>query len=282
MGMNETLNDKQFSVLSKFIEEHCGIKMPPAKRIMLEARLRKRLKAISIDTFKEYIEFVFSAQGMNTELVHMVDSVTTNKTDFFREPQHFDYMVKQAIPELMERTSVGGAGSPLKIWSAGCSTGEEPYTLSIVLSEVARTLPGFDFKIHCTDISTAVLAKAKRGVYDIERISPIPMELRKRYLLKSKDRTSNLIRINSALRAKLAFRQLNFMDSDFGMRDMQDIIFCRNVFIYFDRQTQERIINTFCKSLKPGGFIFLGHSESINGLKVPLTQVAPSAYRGPG
>lgn len=277
----ERLSDKQFTVLSRFIEDHCGIKMPPAKRLMLEARLRKRLRITGKASFKEYLEYVFSSAGVATELVHMVDQVTTNKTDFFREPHHFDFLVKTALPDLMARY---GAGSRKQLmgWSAGCSSGEEPYTLAIVLSEVAEKLGRMDFMILATDISTKVLTKAAGAIYEEERIAPVPMNLRKKYLLKSRDHTRKLVRIVPELRERVKFRRLNFMDDDFGMREPFHFIFCRNVFIYFDRPTQERIINSFCKNLVPGGYIFLGHSESINGLNVPLVPLGPSIYKFPG
>lgn len=276
-----TLSSNEFGVLARFIEEHCGIRMPSSKKIMLESRLRKRLKELDIPSFKAYIEHVFSADGLESELIHMVDAVTTNKTDFFREPQHFDFLVKSALPELIDRFG-SGVKNPLAVWSAGCSSGEEPYTLTIVLSEVAARVRGFDFFILATDISTRVLSKAARAIYDEERIAPVPMDLRKKYLLRSKDRSKRMVRIVPELRAKVRFRRLNFMDADFGLREPMDVIFCRNVFIYFDRETQERILNMFCKHLIPGGYVFLGHSESINGLDTPLIQVAPSAYRKPG
>jgi chemotaxis protein methyltransferase CheR len=141
---------------------------------------------------------------------------------------------------------------------------------------------GFDFFILATDISTQMLSKGARAIYDEERIAPIPLELRRKYLLRSKDRSKRIIRVAPDLRDRVRFRRLNFMDSDFGMREPIDIIFCRNVFIYFDRQTQERILHNFCRHLIPGGYVFMGHSESINGLDVPLVQVAPSVYRKPG
>lgn len=276
----EKLSDKQFSVLSRFIEEHCGIKMPPAKRLMLEARLRKRLRVTGKATFKEYIEFLFSQAGIDSELVHMVDQVTTNKTDFFREPHHFDFLVKTALPDLMARYGAG-TRKTLMGWSAGCSSGEEPYTLTIVLSEVAEKLGHLDFMILATDLSTKVLEKASKAIYEEERIAPVPMDLRKKYLLKSKDHSRRLVRIVPELRERVKFRRLNFMDKDFGMREPFHFIFCRNVFIYFDRPTQERIINGFCKNLVPGGYVFLGHSESINGLDVPLVTLGPSIYKLP-
>ena len=279
-AFEDKLGEKQFSVLARFIEEHCGIKMPPSKRLQHEARLRKRLKTVGLHSFQDYIQFLFSAEGMGGELVHMVDAVTTNKTDFFREPQHFDFLVKKALPDLMARRG-SGTRRRLMGWSAGCSTGEEPYTLAIVLSEVAEKVANFDYMVLATDISTKVLSKAAQAIYEEERIGPVPLDLRKKYMLRSKDHHRRLVRMAPDLRDHVKFRRLNFMDEDFGMREPFDFIFCRNVFIYFDRPTQERILNLFCKNLVPGGYVFLGHSESINGLDVPLVPLAPSVYQFP-
>ncbi|MBE0617407.1 MAG: methyltransferase domain-containing protein, partial [Proteobacteria bacterium] len=201
----------------------------------------------------------------------------TNKTDFFREPQHFEYLVRAALPELV-RTGAG-LRRPVAVWSAGCSTGEEPYTLAMVLAEVAESLPGVRYLILATDISTAVLHKAQQAVYEEERILPVAAPLRKKYLLRSRDRTRSLVRVAPELRQHVRFRMLNFMDGSFGLRESMDVIFCRNVMIYFDRETQEALLNRFCRHLAPGGYVFLGHSETINGLQVPLTQVAPTIYR---
>lgn len=273
---NHNLSGKDFSRLSSFIYEHCGIKMPPAKKTMLEARLQKRLRALSLPSFTDYCEYLFSEEGLRNELVLMVDLVTTNKTDFFREPDHFSYLVNTVLPEWNKKT---GGRRPLNVWSAGCSTGEEPYTLAMVLSEVAAVQDGFSYQIRATDISTRVLEKAKRAVYEEDRIEPVPMQLRRKYLLRSKDRMNPLVRVVPELRAMVRFSRLNFMDSDFGFRDQLDIIFCRNVIIYFDRKTQERLLNKFHGHLRTGGWIFMGHSETLNGLDVPLVQVHPTVYR---
>lgn len=273
---NHSLSGKDFARLSSFIYEQCGIKMPPAKKTMLEARLQKRLRALSCPSFSDYCDYLFSSEGLRDELVMMVDLVTTNKTDFFREPDHFAYLVNTVLPEWMVKT---GGRRPFNIWSAGCSTGEEPYTLTMVLSEAAASIAGFSFQIMATDISTRVLEKARRAVYDEDRIDPIPLQLRRKYLLRSKDRTSPLVRIAPELRSKVRFSRLNFMDSDFGFREQLDVIFCRNVIIYFDRKTQEQLLNKFHSHLRPGGWIFMGHSETLNGLDVPLVQVHPTVYR---
>ena len=163
VGTPVKLTDKMFSRFSSFIYDQVGIKLPPAKKIMLEARLNKRLKACGFSSFDDYSDYVFSAEGRVNELVNLIDVVTTNKTDFFREPTHFDYLIKYAIPELINAHD-SGFNTPFKIWSAGCSTGEEPYTMAMVLSEYVMKQSCFRFSILATDISTEVLAKAKKAV----------------------------------------------------------------------------------------------------------------------
>ena len=167
----------------------------------------------------------------------------------------------------------------ITVWSAGCSSGEEPYTLAIVLKEFVAERQGIDFLILATDISTNVLEKAKLAVYNEERIGPVPHELRKKYFMKSKDAANRLYRVVPELRECIRFRRLNFMDSDFGFRETMDVIFCRNVIIYFDKETQEKLLNKFCAYLSPDGYLFMGHSETLLGMDVPLVQVAPTVYR---
>ncbi len=278
LGSLETMSDRDFHHFSAFIQERLGIKMPLQKKSMLEARLRKRLRALSLSSFTEYREFFFSPEGMERELVNLCDAVTTNKTDFFREPAHFDFLVERALPELLSHREVG-ISAPLRLWSAGCSTGEEPYTLAMVLSEFAQGWPGFQFSILGTDLSSQVLEKALAGIYDMDRVAPIPRTLQRKYLLRSKNKEEPLARVVPELRARVSFRRLNFMDSEYRMSESVEILFCRNVIIYFDRPTQARIVGRLCRHLLPGGFIFMGHSETLNGMGLPLQQVAPSVYR---
>ena len=273
-----SLSNKQFTALSSLIHQVVGIQLPQAKKVMLEARLRKRLRVLGMDSYSDYCDFVFGQGPMGPEMIHLIDVVTTNKTDFFREPQHFEYLVRVALPALA-RESDAGTSRPLMVWSAGCSTGEEPYTLAMVLAEYAEAHAGFSSAILATDICTEVLEHAKRAIYKTELIDPIPPALRRKYLLMSKDRQQGLVRVVPGLRDQVRFRRLNFLEGDFGMREPMDVIFCRNVFIYFDRPTQEAILNRFARHLAPRGFVFLGHSESINGLDVPLQQEAPTVYR---
>jgi chemotaxis protein methyltransferase CheR len=270
-----TLSRREFARLSGFIYEQCGIKMPEAKKTMLEGRLQKRLRALKMESFEEYDNYLFSPDGAKLELVQMIDLVTTNKTDFFREPEHFDYLIEQVLPEW---SRVHG-NRRLLVWSAGCSTGQEPYTLAMVLSEYASNQPGFDFQILATDISTRVLETAKDAIYAEELLYPVPQVMKKKYLLRSKDRNSRLIRIVPELRGKVRFRRLNFLERDFGLREPFDIIFCRNVIIYFDKQTQERLLQRFYDHMRIGAHIFMGHSETLSGLDVPLVSVYPTVYR---
>jgi chemotaxis protein methyltransferase CheR len=272
------MTPKLFERFSRFVTETLGIKMPPGKRTMLQSRLQKRLRQLGLPTFEAYYDFVFSAEGREQELYHLLDAVTTNKTDFFREPRHYEVLVQHVLPELLQRS---GAGSrrPLKIWSAGCSTGAEPYTLTMVLSEFGQRTPDFTFQIMATDICTRVLQTAVQAIYEERDAAPIPAALKKKYLLRSKDRLRPRIRIATELRRLVEFRRLNLMDGDYGMESAMDIIFCRNVIIYFDRPTQLGVLSRLCRCLKSGGFLFMGHSETLNGFDLPLKQVASTVYR---
>lgn len=274
------LCDRDFHRLSSLVYSECGIKMPVTKKVMLEARLRKRLRELGMKSFHDYCEYLFSKEGMELELIPMIDVVTTNKTDFFREPRHFDLLDRTALPELA-RVYGAGIRRPLKVWSAGCSTGEEPYTIAMVLNEFRVNHPAFHFYILATDISTKVLDRAIRGIYREQTAETLPMAFKRKYLLRSRDRERGLVRIVPDVRSQVKFRRLNFMDEDFGVAEPMDIIFCRNVIIYFDRQTQERLIHRLCTHLIPGGYLFMGHSETLSGLNVPLVSVGPMVYRRP-
>jgi chemotaxis protein methyltransferase CheR len=270
------LTEEEFERLSSFIYRETGIKMPPVKITMLQSRLQKRLRHLNIRSFKEYIDYVFGEKGGDSEIIHMIDVVSTNKTDFFREPMHFDYLSCHILPEQAELVR----GRPLRIWSAGCSSGEEAFTLAMVLSEYnSENKYKIDFSILGTDISTDILQKAVNGVYKEDRIAGISTGLRKKYFLKSKDPKNRTVRIVPELRNKVLWKRLNFMESYYDLKEKYDIVFCRNVLIYFDRQTQEYVINKICMHLRKGGYFFLGHSESIMGMDLPLEALKPTIYR---
>jgi chemotaxis protein methyltransferase CheR len=272
----KVMTDAEFSRFGDFIQGHCGIKMPLSKKTMLQGRLQKRLRVMKLSSFSAYADFVFSVEGRQEEIFRMIDAVTTNKTDFFRESRHFDFLNTVVLPEIVNK-SKDNSRKHLKAWSAGCSTGEEPYTLAMVLSQFTESHPSFHFSILATDISTKVLESAHLGMYAEEKIAPVPLAFRQKYLLRSKDKP--VVRIVPELRSNVKFMRLNFMSNNFGLQDMMDIIFCRNVIIYFDRLTQERILQRICRYLAPHGYLFMGHSETLNGMDLPLTQVAASIYR---
>jgi len=270
------LTDEDFVRLSSFVYEELGIKMPYPKKIMLQGRLQKRVADLKMSSFKEYLDFVFSKEGQEEEIIKMIDLITTNKTDFFRESTHFDFMTDYVLPELI---SLKGTRRTIRIWSAGCSSGEEPYTLAIVMKEFLETHPDFDFEIYATDISLRILQKAAIAIYPEERISMIPLSLKKKYFLKSKDPASKTVRLTPEIRSKVSFHRLNLMDNYYVVEKEFDIVFCRNVLIYFDRQTQQDVICKLAGKLKTDGFFFLGHSESITNMKVPLLQIKPTIFR---
>jgi chemotaxis protein methyltransferase CheR len=275
---NEGLTNADFARLRTLIYDESGINLSSDKKTMLEIRLKRRLHKLDISSLGEYCDYVFAPGGRETELVHLIDVVTTNKTDFFREPGHFDYLLSRALPDLAARN---GASRKSLVWSAGCSTGEEPYTLALVLSEYAQDCPGFRFGILATDICTAVLAKAAAGIFKSEVLKPVSQDLRRKYFMRSRDPESDLLRVVPEVRNLVKFRRLNFMDADFGLTDPPEIIFCRNVIIYFDRATQVRLLGRMTQELASGGYFFAGHSESLQGMDLPLVPVAPSVYRKP-
>jgi chemotaxis protein methyltransferase CheR len=277
------MSPKAFERFCRYITGELGIKMSDAKLPLLQSRLQRRLHQLGMNSLEAYQAYLFDSDHGEEERVHFINAVTTNKTDFFREPAHFDYLTHTALPRLDPGGAAAAASRswPFKLWCAGCSSGEEPYTLTMVLSEFARQRPGFEFALLATDISTRVLALAQLGIYDADRVEPVPMALRSRYLLRSKDTARAQVRMVPELRRRISFRRLNFMDAHYAVKDMFEVIFFRNVMIYFDKPTQEQVIHKLCRNLVPGGFLFVGHSESLAGLSLPVTAVGSAIYRKP-
>ena len=273
---SEGLSNSDFDRLRALIYEKAGINLGREKRTLLEIRLKRRMQSLGFGSYGEYCSHLFAAGGLENELVPLIDVVTTNKTDFFREPGHFDYLAGRALSEL---ATLHGARRRALVWSAGCSSGEEPYTLAMVMNEYAESHPGFQFGILATDICSTVLDKARRGIFKAEQVAPVPLNLRRKYLMRSRDPGSDLVRVVPELRSLVEFRRLNFMDADFGLTRPFEAIFCRNVIIYFDRATQVRILAKLIRHLVPGGYFFSGHSESLQGMDLALVPAAPSVYR---
>lgn len=270
------LSEKDFQAFSKYIFNEYGIKMPPVKRIMLQGRLLKRIRELKMNSYSEYKEFFFSKEGQERELLNFLNVVTTNKTDFYREPVHFAFLRDHVLPDFADSS---GFSTTFKVWSAGSSSGEEGYTIAIALNEFKLANPRFRYEILGTDISSQMLQTAARGVYKESKIDMVPLDLKRRYFLKSKDRVNPTVRVVPELQANLKLRYLNLMDSVYDVSETFDVIFCRNVLIYFDRVTQEKVINRLCRNLSSDGYFFIGHSESLSGMDVPLEHVKPTIFK---
>ena len=270
----EQLSSRNFHRLAQFIQDYSGIKMPANKRTMLEGRLRRRMRATRISDVNAYCHYLFEQDGMDSEVIHLIDAVTTNKTEFFREPAHFDFLINKGLPALAAKGK-----REIKIWSSACSTGAEPYTLAMVMDEFCAQQRGLDYSVLCTDICTEVLEQAIAGRFSEQMIEPVSTVRRQRYVMRAKDPSRNEVRIKPHLRGKLAFARLNLMDEAYPIETGLDIIFCRNILIYFDKATQAKVLSRLCSHLAPGGYLFLGHSESIVGIDLPVTQIANTVFQ---
>jgi len=270
----EPLSARNFQRLATFIQDYSGIKMPANKRTMLEGRLRRRMRATRIADVNAYCHYLFEEDGMDAEVIHLINAVTTNKTEFFREPAHFDFLVAKGLPALAAKGK-----REIKIWSSACSTGAEPYTLAMVMDEFCEAQRGLDYSILCTDICTEVLDQAIAGRFSEQMIEPVSTARRQRYVMRSRDASRSEVRIKPHLRSKLSFGRLNLMDDAYPIETGLDIIFCRNILIYFDKPTQAKVLSRLCDHLAPGGYLFLGHSESIVGIDLPVVQIANTVFQ---
>lgn len=269
------MDDESFDRLSSYVTREYGIKLPLTKRSMLESRLNKKVKSLGMDNYKQFLDFIFSDAGKNGDLFHVIDLITTNKTDFFREPEHFRFL---ASTHLAKWTQTEGRRN-MNVWSAGCSSGEEPYTIVMVMEEFKKRNPHFSYSLLGSDVSIRMIQTAFKGMYTADRIAALPIELKRAYFLRSKTQP-DLVRVKPEYRKRIIYKRINFMDSGYGLlKNDYDIIFCRNVLIYFDKATQERVIRKFISHLRPGGLLFLGHSESIMGMDIPLRQIQPTVYQ---
>ncbi|MBR9972468.1 CheR family methyltransferase [Magnetospirillum sulfuroxidans] len=276
--IGDHFSPRQYRRLADLIEAYCGIKVGEKKQTMVEGRLRSRVRDLGLRKFDDYSTFLFDEGGLEQELSILIDAITTNKTDFFREPGHFEILAKRIVPELVKSQGIG-ASRPCRVWSSACSTGPEPYTLAMVLSDVALENSGFKFQIFASDICTDALQEAVRAVYTEDFIAPVPMLTRKRYLLKSRDKGAGLVRMAPEIRRAVTFTKMNLLERKYPFKFAMDVIFCRNIIIYFDRAVQQRVIGFLCDHLVSGGYLIMGHSEALNGLDLPLELCEPTVYR---
>jgi chemotaxis protein methyltransferase CheR len=273
------LRPADFERIAAIVTAETGIKLPAAKRLMVEGRLRKRVRARGLAGFDEYSGLLFRPDGLKAELPFLINVVTTNKTDFFREPEHFDLLEDKLVPALLAERR-GERNPLLKVWSAASSTGAEAYTIAMVLADIAAQRRDFRYAILGTDISTTVLAQGERAVYPAEMISPVPPEKQARYVMRARQPgVRPEVRMVPELRRRVHFAQLNLMDTSYPFDRDVDVIFLRNVLIYFDRKDQEKVIVRLIGHLRPRGYLILGHSESMIGTSISMRQVAPAVFQ---
>lgn len=275
--VGNSIGERQFRRIAAYIQAQTGIKMPATKAHMIEGRLMRRVRSEGFESIDEYCEHILSGYASDEAVDDFINAITTNKTDFFREPGHFDYLAEKILPELAD-----AGRRRIRCWSAAASTGMEAYTLAMMLSDFVARRPDMDYSILATDIDTNVLAEAQRGIYPLVALAPVPAQMRARYVARALDPSRKEARIVPELRRKVAFARLNLMDEQYRVGEPMDVIFCRNVLIYFERETQVRVIKRLCDNLLPGGHLILGHSESIHGLDLPLATVSNTVFRKKG
>jgi chemotaxis protein methyltransferase CheR len=262
------LEKAQFERISQLVYQLTGINLHSGKEELVNARLTKRLRALGLKTFDAYMEYL-KRDNSEEELVAMIETMTTNKTSFFRESHHFNYLCRQIVPGLRNRK--------VRIWSAGCSSGEEAYTIVILLNEAIQDFGLWDISVLATDLSSRMLARARKGIYDTNHLRDVPPLLISKYFTCIEANSVRRYQVIEPLRRHVHFARLNLMEG-WPMRGPFDVIFCRNVMIYFDKPTQERLMNRFWELLKPGGYLFIGHSESLTGSRHKFRYVQPAIY----
>ncbi len=266
--LSTELSDRDFQKVSKLIYNLCGINLKEGKKALVRARLIKRLRALNIESIKKYIKYLESKNG-SQEMGLLVDVMTTNKTSFFREIEHFNFLGNHVLPELKDER--------LRFWTAACSSGEEPYSLSILLREKLPDIESRDVRILATDISMQMLEKARHAIYGKEIFLGLPQQYLNKYFKMAQNGRSHVYQADSKIRSLVKFAWLNLIES-WPIKGPMNVIFCRNVMIYFDKITQEKLINRFWEIIKPGGYLFVGHSEGLSGISHNFKYIKPAVY----
>jgi chemotaxis protein methyltransferase CheR len=267
---SETLSQREFDQITDLAYRTCGIDLKNGKQELVQARLGKKIRQGKFESFKQYYNHVV-ADKTGEELISLLDALTTNFTSFLREATHFDFLRKTIVPSIK---------GPIRIWSAACSTGEEPYTIAFSLLEELGMGAAGRVHILASDISSRALAAAEKGVYEAERFKEFPQGWQSKYLLRGSGHWNGWFRVKPPIRSLVEFRRLNLMEP-FPTAEPFHVIFCRNVMIYFNKKTQEQLVNRFAACLKPGGYLLIGHSESLTGLEQPYQYIKPAVYRKP-
>lgn len=287
MAIHDALSDHDFELFRKLIYDQSGISLNDTKKELLRTRLRARLEREGYQSYREYYDHV-ARDKTGKMLLPLLDDISTNLTSFYREINHFEFL-RKVLPEWIERKTRTN-DRVFRVWSAGCSTGEEPYTLAFVLLEfLSDRLANWDIKILGTDLSTEVLSRAMKGLYEADRVKDVPRSIREAYFKNEMAEMTTkagkklgmrqCVRVAPEVLAMVTFRRLNLMMPGFPFKKQFDFIFCRNVMIYFDKRTQETLVNKYYHVLKPGGYLFIGHSESLTGLKNDFKYIQPTVYQ---
>ena len=271
------LSDREFETFRALVAAHTGIALGPNKRVFLQARLGKRLRALGLPTFTEYRRVLAEQDPHGEELIRFVNAVTTNRTTFYREAQHFAYLAEQWGPAALGTDTRGGP-RVARIWSAGCSTGEEPYTIAMALADALGATSAWTLRILASDINTDALTHAAAGTYGLDDIGQIPRAVLTRHFLRGVGPNAGLVRLRPALRDLVTFRRINLLEERWPIQAPFDVIFCRNVLIYFNRPTQQRVLARLVGFLKIGGVLVLGHSEGVHGMVGGLRHVGNTIY----
>jgi chemotaxis protein methyltransferase CheR len=272
-GADYELTDTQFHRIRALVREHTGISLSDAKRQLVYGRLVRRLRALKLESFGEYVELLES--GVATELEEFINAITTNLTSFFREPHHFEYLASDVLPQIVAKdTGLRRA----RIWCCAASTGEEPYSIAMVLREAQGLLTGFDTKVLATDLDSAVLATAAAGIYNAERLKSVSAVRVSRFFFRGTGSQAGKVRTRDDLRRLITFKQLNLMH-EWPVRGPFDAIFCRNVIIYFDKDTQRALFERMAALQRPGDVLFLGHSESLYRVSDKYDLIGRTIYR---
>jgi chemotaxis protein methyltransferase CheR len=271
-----SITDHEFSLFQKLIRREAGISLSPAKKSLLQARLGSRLRELGFNSYRAYYRHVIDERG--GELAEMIDRVSTNETQFFREPRHFEFLSRIVVHDWAAQAAAGYRPRQIRAWSAGCSSGEEPYSLAMLLRRQFETSAGWDIDILATDISTRVLARARNGIWPIAKAREIPPVYLKRFMLKGTGRQEGSMKAAAEIGSTIRFERLNLNDETYPMVGLFDLILCRNVLIYFDQQRRAQAIDRLLRHLRPGGFFFVGHSERLVGLTNKVASVLPTIY----
>ena len=273
------LTNEEFQLFQGLVEKESGIHLGAKNRAMLVSRLWKRLRALDLNSFSAYYRLI---RANPEEMVRMLDCICTNETHFFREPASFDCLRQHVFPEWIAAADSDRAPRTLRAWSAACSTGEEPYSLAMMLLRAFPAEAGWKTEVLGTDLSTKVLAKASKAIWPSSKLSGVPLEYQRQFLLKGFGPDTGKIKATDELRKVVRFQRLNLIEPQYDVFGPFDLIFCRNVIIYFDWETKLKVIDQLGRYLAPNGYLFLGHAESLHGMTDELQSVKPKSFRGAG